>query len=550
MAWWKTRFRAAAKPSRFQRRLGGESLEPRCLLSAVANPLAVPQLSSRPLAPATLYLDFNGHVEPQFGSHLNVVTPPYDTDGNQASFSPAEIAAIDEIWARVAEDYAPFNINVTTAPPRSVADRVAARVAIGGSYTDWYGSAAGGVSYVGGFSTAAPNVAYVFSQSLGGGNPRLVAEAASHEAGHLFGLEHQAAWNGSQLVSPYNAGTAAWAPIMGNSYYAARTTWTNGATDAGPTTTQDELATIASSANGFGYAPDDFGNTPATATSLRLAGSAVNASGVIGKSDDRDVFQFTTGGGRASFTVDVAQYGPDLDAVLELENAAGKTLAIASPANSLGASLTATLPAGTYYLAVYSSGGYGNLGRYTLHGNLAAPATTPASEPPSAMPPPSSPPADQPEGEANPPPTTAGPLIVNDGAAAFASSGSWNTLTGIGYSRNSRWSAAGSGASAAWTFTGLPPGQYRLAATWSGSALNAPDAPFAVSSGRGLLTTVKVNQQRSASTFASDGALWQNLGTFTITGNTLTVRLSSSLRGRVVADAIRLERVAATSGGA
>jgi hypothetical protein len=95
----------------------------------------------------------------------------------------------------------------------------------------------------------------------------------------------------------------------------------------------------------------------------------------------------------------------------------------------------------------------------------------------------------------------------------------------------------------------LAPGQYRLAATWLGSALNATDAPFAISSGSKLLSTVRVNQQRAASTFTDGGASWQNLGTVTITGNTLTVKLSSSLSGRVMADAIRLERVDSTSGG-
>ena len=98
-------------------------------------------------------------------------------------------------------------------------------------------------------------------------------------------------------------------------------------------------------------------------------------------------------------------------------------------------------------------------------------------------------------------------------------------------------------------FTGLAPGQYRLAATWPGSALNANDAPFAISNAGKLLTTVRVNQQRAASTFTDGGASWQNLGTVTITGNTITVKLSSSTNGRVIADAIRLERVDATRGG-
>src|SRR6185295_4825662 len=107
-----------------------------------------------------------------------------------------------------------FNINVTTVAPPMIADRVAARIAIGGSYSDWYRSSAGGVSYVGGFTGGASNVAFVFADTLGSGNPRYVAEAASHEAGHLFGLKHQATWNGGQLAAEYNAGPAAAAPIM------------------------------------------------------------------------------------------------------------------------------------------------------------------------------------------------------------------------------------------------------------------------------------------------------------------------------------------------
>ena len=73
-------------------------------------------------------------------------------------------------------------------------------IAIGGNYTDWYGAAAGGVAYVGGFYNSAPNVGYVFPGALANGNPKYVAEAAAHEAGHLFGLQHQAAWSGKMAL--------------------------------------------------------------------------------------------------------------------------------------------------------------------------------------------------------------------------------------------------------------------------------------------------------------------------------------------------------------
>src|SRR5207247_335687 len=147
-------------------------------------------------------------------------------------------------------------------------------------------------SYVGGFAGGASNVAYVFANTLDGGNPRYIAEAASHEAGHLFGLEHQATWNAGQLVTEYNSGTAAWAPIMGVGYYANRTTWGNGPTTASPTAHQDDLSLIASTTNGFGYVPDDYGNTLATAATLPIASGGANLSGMVGRNDDRDVFKF------------------------------------------------------------------------------------------------------------------------------------------------------------------------------------------------------------------------------------------------------------------
>jgi hypothetical protein len=518
------------------RRMTFEPLEPRSLLSG----LSVPQLSSRPGAGTTLYLDFNGHVEARWGGYSSVVTPAFDTDGNKSSFSAAELAAIREVWSRVAEDYAPFKINVTTVAPPQIADRVAVRVAIGGSYSDWYGRSAGGVSYVGGFTNSSPNVAYVFSASLAGADPQFVAEAVSHESGHLFGLDHQAAWSGGQLVSEYNTGTAALAPIMGVGYYADQTRWSLGPTTDGPTSRQDDLAVLAGTKNGFGYAADDYGNTLATAAALPVSGSSVNLAGLIGRNDDRDVFKFTTRGGGVNFKLASAPYGPNFDGVLELQNSLGKVLLIANPSTSTSATLATTLAAGTYYVVAHSSGGYGNLGRYTLTGSVATTANVP---PPSTTP-------DQGEGEGTvtPPPPTTG-VIADDGESRHQATGTWQRLSGPGYAADVQWAAAGSGATSTWTFSGLASGQYRVAATWTGSQFNATDAPFSVLGGSQLLSTVRVNQQKAASTFTSDGASWQNLGTFTIQGNTLVVRLNSSTGGRVVADAIRLERVYSTSGG-
>ncbi len=338
---------------------------------AASNPLSsLPQLHSNAGATAKLFLDFNGNYEATWGSWSNATTPVYDQDGDATTFSDGELASIYEIWARVAEDYAPFNIDVTTVDPGSRANQVVAHIAIGGNWSDWYGNSAGGVAYIGGFYNSAPNVGFVFEAALGNGHAKYVAEAASHEAGHLFGLQHQALWSGSTLVQSYNQGNADWAPIMGTGYYSVRTTFYNGATSFGPTVYQDDLAILANASNAFGYRADDFGSTLAAASALPAIGTSVNFSGLIGRYNDADVWSFTTGGGSLTMQLAGAAYGANLDAVLELWDSSSGVLLTAAPSNSLGASFSTTVGAGTFYLVARSLGDYGDMGQYTITGSL------------------------------------------------------------------------------------------------------------------------------------------------------------------------------------
>ena len=87
-------------------------------LTTQAVPADVFALSSRPTASRVIYLDFNGHVtnDPAWGPSP-IVSSAFDLDGSPDTFSSAERAAIFEIWQRVTEDYAPFDVNVTTADP-------------------------------------------------------------------------------------------------------------------------------------------------------------------------------------------------------------------------------------------------------------------------------------------------------------------------------------------------------------------------------------------------------------------------------------------------
>ena len=148
-------------------------------------------------------MDFDGHAEWHgiFGdnTYLLIEQPSFSMDDNPWRFSPAEQEAIKSIWATVAEDYAPFNVNVTTKDPGDISSNSHnLRVVIGG--TDFRDSNDGGTSLFNSFTDPGyPNTVYVFSISKDPTETRssdikFIANTASHEAGHAFGLRHQSRW--------------------------------------------------------------------------------------------------------------------------------------------------------------------------------------------------------------------------------------------------------------------------------------------------------------------------------------------------------------------
>ena len=76
------------------------------VLFASLNAIGSPALSSFPSAQATIYLDFDGY---------RVVSTSWN-GGNalDCQAAPMSDAQITEVFNRVAEDYRPFNVNVTT----------------------------------------------------------------------------------------------------------------------------------------------------------------------------------------------------------------------------------------------------------------------------------------------------------------------------------------------------------------------------------------------------------------------------------------------------
>ncbi len=337
---------------------------------------AVPALNSNPGATATLYLDFTGAAATSWGFYNVPATPAYDIDGDSTTFSTAELSNINQIWARVAEKYSPFNLNVTTVDPGSYADKIAQRIVIGGSGAWLNGVIAGGVGNVGSFYNFNPNTSWVFPNNLGTGNPVYTAEASAHEAGHAFGLQHQSVYSGTTKTNEYNPGTPAAAPTMGLSYYSTRGLWWKG-TSVTSSNIQDDMAVLASATDGFGYRPDPHGGTIATAETLLPIGNALSAAGVIDTPTSVDDYKFTTGSGLVTFNLNVAPYGATLDGKLQVLDLTGQMIATADNQATLGQTLSVTLSAGTYVLSVASHGGYGDVGQYTLTGNVPVVVTAP-----------------------------------------------------------------------------------------------------------------------------------------------------------------------------
>jgi chitodextrinase len=368
---------------------GGDLLQEPALASATAfDPVADTfRLHSRPGAKRKMYLDFNGHILTgtawNSGRASSINCPPWDIDGNPSVFGETERRRIYGIWQRVAEDYRPFDVDVTTeliyesdlTRSSDADDTFGTRVLIS-PISSYFGNY-GGIAYVGVFDYVGDyyKPALVFPENLANGE-KYIAEAISHEAGHNLGLSHDGA-TGTEYYAGYGSGATGWAPIMGNGYYKDLTQWSKGEY-ANANNREDDLVVIRQ--NGLWYRADDYGNTLATAAALP-ATTGLNVTGVIEQNTDLDVFSFSAGAGSITINVTPA-YAGNLDVFAELLNASGTTIAASNPLTLLGASISATVAtAGKYYLRV--SGGakvdpsigysnYGSLGEYTVSGTIPA----------------------------------------------------------------------------------------------------------------------------------------------------------------------------------
>ena len=387
---------------RAQQSLQVELLEPRYCLT-------VPAFSSLPGADHTIFLDFDGQVvqNTSWNSYYNQATlnaPAYDIDGNPASFSATELARIEETWLRTAEDFRPFNVNVTTVDPGS-----AALSKSGAGDAEWgvrvivtneanmvddparY-CGCGGIAYIDSFNWSSDTPVWVYN--TGG---KSIPEAASHEVGHSLGLSHDGLNSGASYYSGHGSGETGWASLMGVGYYQNVTQWDRGeyfdSNNAGSGANYgkgpDDLAVIVGG-NGFGYRADDHGNDQASASALDVNGTAVSGSGIIETTTDVDVFSFATGTGLVTLNVAPFNPGPNLDIKADLFDGLGNLVATSNSTSTLSASFSLNLDAGQYYLQIDGTGwgnpgvnppsgysDYASLGEYFISGTVVDSPTLP-----------------------------------------------------------------------------------------------------------------------------------------------------------------------------
>jgi|GEM_PF-1956354 len=358
-------------------------------------------LHSLPGATRLIYLDFNGQT--LSGTAWNASTggdcyaDPYSVDADGTTFTSTELGNIQSVWRRVSEDYAPFNVDVTTEEPtaanlsrdsaadvnygaRAVITKSSSNCANGSTlYASVCATGCGGIAYVGVYGlTGASHDTYqpalIFQNGVTD-NPKYVAEATAHEVGHNVGLSHD-----GTATAGYYQGQGSWAPIMGASYYVPITQWSKGEYTSA-NNKEDDFTVMGT--NGLPLKTDDYGNTDATATFVSAAPATID--GVISTATDVDVFSFNVAAGLTTFSATPSPTSPDLDIKLTLKNSVGTVVATDDPisgttngdvAFGMSASITQTLVAGLYTLTVDGVGAgtaastgysdYGSVGNYRV----------------------------------------------------------------------------------------------------------------------------------------------------------------------------------------
>ncbi len=311
------------------------------------------RLHSNPNSPRKIYLDFNGHttVGTQWNTGTGIAsiqTPVWGRDANASTFNTSEAAAIQQSFASVVEDFAAFDVDVTTEDPGIEALRKTSatdtqygtRVVVGPN--TWLNVDNSGYAKIGSFNWNSDTPAFCFANAA---TPtKQIAECISHETGHTVGLYHD-----GTPTTEYYGGHNNWAPIMGNSYSRPVTQWSSGQYP-NANNFQNDLAVIGGYLN---WMADDYVGT--TATSATLPNGVTRFGRVSYGTGELDAFKFSLTGTR-NVNLQAWEYyqaiDPDLNLRVRLTNASGAVIATNSPTGTTRTNMTVSLAAGTYYVFV------------------------------------------------------------------------------------------------------------------------------------------------------------------------------------------------------
>ncbi len=387
----------------------GEAIIPEVAGGTVSVPISTPPaFHSRAGSTKVLYIDFNGATVSSstawaisyFGGK-DFTCLPFDIDGDPTTFNDKEQLIIKLIWEHVAEDYAPFDIDVTTVEPSTYTNTTAHalvtqnKTSAGDDCPNL--STSTGVAYVDVFGNSSfasmYNVSFQYFQKFSsaldypGYYSRFLADTVSHEVGHNFGLSHDGQGsteyypghdkNGSQSTSSqfwYSEGS--WCPIMGAASGRSLSQWSRGEY-YNSTNTQDDIAIIGAKT---GFVPDDVASTTAGATLLEPGANHAYQFKIasLQNSTDTDTFKFVLSGSSSSLMVapyvdkdnesglDVIE-GGNSDLKVELLNSTGGLISSMEPEPQTYLFTTSAIPAGTYYLRV-SADGFGSPQTSTCNG--------------------------------------------------------------------------------------------------------------------------------------------------------------------------------------
>lgn len=358
-------------------------------LFAASAKAQIPVMSSYPAAAPVIFLDFDGHTVD--GTSWNYNGPIYCAPSGLSN------QQITIIFNRVAEDFRPFTVNVTTDSTKFLSAPLNRRMRVILTSTwEWYG-ATGGVSYPGTFNDGDDTPCFIFASLFSGGadlvsRPKNIAEATSHEVGHTLGLYHQAVYDNSCVrITEYNGGAGSgeigWAPIMGVGYYQNLTVWHNGPNPYGCTNYQSDLSVITNTdpfaTNGITFRADDHPGNFVDATVANFSSNQFNVAGIVETNTDQDMIRFTipaTGHfvlNAVPYNVGANNAGSDLDLQVSLYNSSQTLLNVYNPGNLLNSVVDTTLNPGNYYLRIEGRGNiyapnYASLGSYSLQGIFSA----------------------------------------------------------------------------------------------------------------------------------------------------------------------------------